>query len=80
MISGTDGTVLDMSALLKIELKGDSVQIFDTKWEETTIATVGEFVRQAAREIRSVHTAGRPLHPGHGETFLYSLQTQEKKR
>ena len=29
-INDTDGTVLDLSNLLKIELKNDSVQSFDT--------------------------------------------------
>ena len=29
---------LDMPDLLKIELRGDNVQTFDTKWDETIIA------------------------------------------
>ena len=36
-ISYTDGTVLDLSDHLRIELKNDSVQSFDTKWDETII-------------------------------------------
>ena len=38
-ISDTDGTVLDISDLLIIELRVDSVQTFDTKWNETITAT-----------------------------------------
>ena len=34
-ISDTDGAVLDIADLLKIELKGENVQTFDTKWDET---------------------------------------------
>ena len=34
-ISDTDGAVLDIADLLKIELKSDNVQTFDTKWDET---------------------------------------------
>ena len=37
-ISDMDGTVLDLSDLLKIEIKNDSLQSFDTKWDETVIA------------------------------------------
>ena len=38
-IIDTDGTVQDISDLLKIELRCDSVQTFDTKWDETITAT-----------------------------------------
>ena len=37
-ISNTDCTVLDISNLLKSELRSDSVQTFDSKWDETIIA------------------------------------------
>ena len=37
-VSHTDGTVLDVSDVLKVELKGDNVQHFDTRWDETIIA------------------------------------------
>ena len=36
-ISYIDGPVLDISDLLKIDFRGDSVQTFDTKRDETTI-------------------------------------------
>ena len=38
-ISDTDGAVRDLSDPLKnVVLKGDSVQSFDTRWDETIIA------------------------------------------
>ena len=37
-ISDTNGAVLDFSDLLKIELKNDNVQSFDTGWDEKIIA------------------------------------------
>ena len=36
-ISDTDGTVLDISDIMKIELRSDNVQTFDTKWDDTIV-------------------------------------------
>ena len=56
-ISDTHGTALDISDLLKIELRGE-ILTFDTKWDETIIAMqkqpdeeLLETVLQAARDI-----------------------------
>ena len=57
-ISGTDCAVL-VSDLPNIQLRSDSVQTFDTKWDETIIAMqqqtdedlLQNFVHQAAPEI-----------------------------
>ena len=34
----TDGTVLDISNFLKVELRGNKVKTTNTKWDETIIA------------------------------------------
>ena len=36
--SDSDGTILDLSHLLKVELVAESVQSFDTRWDDTIIA------------------------------------------
>ena len=37
-VSDTDESVLDLNELLKVELKNDNVQSFNTRWEQTIIA------------------------------------------
>ena len=37
-ISDTNGAVPDLSDLLKVDLRSDSAQSFDTRWDETGIA------------------------------------------
>ena len=37
-ISDADGAVLDLSDLLKIEIRNDNMQSFVTRWDETVIA------------------------------------------
>ena len=49
-ISATDGAVLPISDLLKVELKGDNMQPFDTKWDETVIV----MQKQADEELLEI--------------------------
>ena len=73
-ISDTDGTVLDIPDLLIIELRVDSVQTFDTKWNETITATQKQpdedlmdiLHFQAVRGTWSPRTDVRLVYPGHG--------------
>ena len=37
-VSDTDGTVLDLPDLVKVEIGNDTLQSFDTKWDETIVA------------------------------------------
>ena len=37
-VSDTDGSVLDLNENLKIELKNDDVQTFNTRWNDTVLA------------------------------------------
>ena len=37
-MSDTDGSVLDLNENLKVELKNDNVQSFNTRWNESIIA------------------------------------------
>ena len=87
----TDGSVLDISDLLKIELRGDNAQTFNTRWDESMIT----MKKQSGEEQLE------NLHPGQTEksdkfkqieTFalhvihlvtnlsLLLLQSQEKER
>ena len=42
-ISDTDGTFQDLPDLVKVELRSDNVQSFDTRWDETIIAMSKQF-------------------------------------
>ena len=37
-VSDTDESVLDLNEILKVEMKNDNAQSFNTRWEETVIA------------------------------------------
>ena len=58
-VSGTGQAILDFTDLMKVTLQGDSVQGFDTKWDETLLSMnkipdeeiFGKCVRAAAEEF-----------------------------
>ena len=61
-ISDTDGTVLDISDLLKAELKGHNVRSFDTTWDDTIIAMQkqpdeGLFENLYFRQLKKISSA-----------------------
>ena len=49
--SDTDESVLDVHEILKVELKNDTVQSFNTRWDGTVLAMKKQWCEVAAQEI-----------------------------
>ena len=43
MISGTEDALLDFKDLLKVQLRDDNVQSFDTMWDEVLLSMTKSF-------------------------------------
>ena len=83
-ISDTDDAVLDTSDLPNIELRGDSVQTFHTKWDETASAMQKQSDEQLLENLyfrrleksEQLKLAGRLAPPEHGS----NIRTLELRR
>ena len=71
-ISDTDGTLLDLSDLLNVELKSGSVQSFDTRWDETII----EMTKKTDDEVQE-NLLFRQLHKADKQKQFLALYIQD---